>query len=492
MVVQNGHLAFVNPFAASKLGYTQEEMVGQPFRVFVHPDDLDKAVQRMRKALSGEKIDQNYELRVLRKDGETIWISSNAVRMEWRGRPAFIAFHTDITEQKVWEREKKEFERQVQVAQQMEAIGTLAGGIAHDFNNILSSIIGFTELSLDEVKKDSTIEDNLREVYAAGVRAKNLVNQILTLSRHDDVDIKPVYLTPLIKEALKMLRSTIPTSIEFKKNICNEPLVVNADATQLHQVVVNLATNAKQAMVDATGVLEVTVNTVSFGSEIKMKYPDLEPGKYARITVSDTGIGIREKDLEKIFEPYYTTKEKGEGTGLGLSVVHGIVKSHNGHITVNSELGNGTTFQVILPLAKKASVERPEQETQPLPTGAERILLVDDELPVVKMQQKILEQLGYTVTARTSSVEALEAFRTSPAKFDLIITDMTMPNMTGYKLAEEVKAIRGDIPVILCTGFSEQLSGQEDRRVNDGLLMKPIDKAKMARMIRNLIDEAKG
>ncbi len=490
LVVQNDRLAFVNPFAARAMGYAQEEMVDQPYRSFVHPDDLDKAAQRVQKALSGEQIAQNYELRLLRKDGNIIWVLSNAVLIEWKGKPAFMAFQTDITKLKALERENKEFEKKVQMTQKMEAIGTLAGGIAHDFNNILSSIIGFTELSLDEVEKDTSIEANLKQVFAAGIRAKNLVQQILTLSRRDEQDIKPIYLRPLIKEALKMLRSTIPSSIEFRESICNDPLVVNADPTQIHQVIVNLATNAKQAMADATGVLEVSVDAVSLGPDIKSRYPDLKPGDYARVTVSDTGIGISNEDLEKIFEPYFTTKKKGEGTGLGLSVVHGIIKSHEGHIAVYSELGKGTTLYVYLPLVKMASIEFPVKEAKPLPTGSERILFVDDELPIVNLQRNILERLGYTVTARTSSVEALEAFRASPHKFDLIITDMTMPNMTGEKLAHEIKAIRSDIPVILCTGFSEQISDRDENVDIDRLLMKPVDREKMAIQIRTVIDAA--
>jgi len=290
---------------------------------------------------------------------------------------------------------------------------------------------------------------------------------------------------------LKMLRATIPKSIEFKEKITSEPLIVKADPTQLHQVFVNLVTNAKHAMAEGCGVLEVAVETMNFESSSNKIYSDVVPGKYVKITVSDTGIGIPEEHLDKIFEPYFTTKEKGEGTGLGLSVVHGIVKSHSGYINAHSPPGKGTTFTVYLPLSQKSSMETSIKISETLPTGSERVLLVDDEPSIIKMQEKSLERLGYSVTSRTSSIEALEAFRSSPDKFDLIITDMTMPNKTGDKLTNEVKAIRYDIPVILCTGFSEKLNSLKDNLDVDGLLMKPIDRTLMSKMVRELLDDAK-
>ena len=399
------------------------------------------------------------------------------------GKNQFATIFQDITE-------RKKYENQIQQAQKMEALGTLAGGIAHDFNNILSSILGFTELALDEVEKYTDLEDSLQEVYTAGKRAKDLVKQILTISRRYEKEIKPIQVAPLVKEAMKMLRSTIPASIELRENFCSEPLVINADPTQLHQIIVNLATNAKQAMADETGTLEIDVNKINFESDIKDFYPDMEPGDYVRITVSDTGCGISDELLKKIFEPYFTTKEKGEGTGLGLSVVHGIVKSHNGHITVYSQQGKGTTFHVYLPLVKKASADLSEKPVEPLPSGTERILLVDDERPIVKMQARHLERLGYTVTTNTSSQEALEVFQQSPEGFDLIITDMAMPKLTGDNLAKKIKEIRTDIPVILCTGFSEKISVRQESDEIEGFLMKPVDKVKMAKMVRKVLDES--
>ncbi|MGM0611618.1 MAG: PAS domain S-box protein [Thermodesulfobacteriota bacterium] len=385
------------------------------------------------------------------------------------------------------EQERKNLETQLQQAQKMEAIGTLAGGIAHDFNNILSSVLGFTELSLDQLESGTPLYSNLSEVMSAGMRAKALVKQILTLSRQERQVKKPVDVVPLLKEALKMLRSTVPASIEIRQNINKQNLIVHADPTQIHQVIMNLATNALHAMADMEGILEVGAQPINFDRE----YMDLAAGMYVKISVSDTGVGIPDIVKGKIFEPYFTTKDQGHGTGLGLSVVHGIVKSHKGHISVYSEPGAGTVFYIYLPMAERHSVEMPDQKPAGLPTGNESILVVDDEVPIVKMHQQSLARLGYKTTARSSSVEALEAFRAWPDKYDLIITDMTMPQMTGEKLANAVKEIRPDIPVVLCTGFSERIEGREEELAIDGILMKPIAKQQMAETVRAVLDASK-
>lgn len=287
-----------------------------------------------------------------------------------------------------------------------------------------------------------------------------------------------------------MLRSTVPTSIEFREKIGKEPFVVRINPTQLHQVIMNLTTNAMQAMTDQEGLLEVCLDFVSFGENRAGQGLDLGPGEYARLTISDTGAGIPGQHLEKIFEPYFTTKAKGTGTGLGLSVVQGIVESHGGHVTVSSEPGEGTTFSVYLPLTQKDMSQVRAEAEAPLPTGSERILFVDDEPPIVKMQQQSLERLGYTVTATSSSTEALKRFRLSPDTFDLLITDMTMPSLTGDKLTAAVKAMRPGLPVILCTGFSEKINGNWETPALDGILMKPVDKAEMAAAIRRALDRS--
>ena len=317
-----------------------------------------------------------------------------------------------------------------------------------------------------------------------------MVAQILILSRRDSLEFKPIRINSVIKEAIKMLRSIIPTSIDIQENICHRPLIVYADATQLHQVIVNLATNARHAMIETGGVLRINVDSITIdeGSENN----NLVPGSYVRIMVSDTGSGINKDHMEKIFEPYFTTKGVGEGSGLGLSVVHGIIKSHQGDISVHSEPGKGTTFYIYLPLSEQQPLERSQKFDGVLPPGSEHILLVDDEKPIVKMQRQLLERLGYKVTASTSSVEALKIFRSSPYNFDLVITDMTMPDMSGDYLAKEIKKIRPDVLVILCTGYSERINIQTGAGLQiDGFMMKPIEKGNLAKTVRKLIDEAK-
>ncbi|MFW6081555.1 MAG: ATP-binding protein, partial [Desulfosalsimonas sp.] len=373
-------------------------------------------------------------------------------------------------------------------AQKMEAVGTLAGGIAHDFNNILSAVIGYAELSLQEVEKGTLLHTNLSRVLTAGNRARDLVKQILTLSRRGETEFTPVPVVPLVKEVLKMLRSTFPASIEVRETIFSgqQPIVV-ADPTQIHQLIVNLATNAKHAMKDESGVLGISVHPVTLDEYSRWVSSDLEPGDYVKITVTDTGEGISGENLEKIFEPYFTTREKGVGTGLGLSIVHGIVKGHNGGISVDSEPGRGTSFHVYLPVAgQECEGEINEKTAEWLPGGKERILFVDDEKFIAEMQQKSLASLGYEVISKTSPTGALESFLENPGWFDLVITDMTMPDMNGKRLASDIKKVRPDIPVILCTGFGDGNPGAA--AVADCFLIKPVDRAKMAKTIRAVLD----
>jgi signal transduction histidine kinase len=396
-------------------------------------------------------------------------------------------------ERDVQQKKSRELESHLRQAQKMQSIGTLASGIAHDFNNILSSIMGYTSLAMEEVKKGTSLYDNLSEVQSAGNRAARLVQQILTISRPGEQEMESISIAPLIKETLKMVRSTIPSSIELKPYICSEPLIVRADATQLHQVLLNLVTNAGQSMVDENGVLEIRLEAVHCDAECGHRCPGMSPGDYACITVSDTGQGIDAAHLDRIFEPYFTTREKGEGTGLGLFVVHGIVQSLKGCITVDSEIGQGTTFRVCLPLMQEATrLAPPSAVEKTVPAGKESILVVDDELPIVNMLQQTFERQGYQVIAKTSSIEAMVTFRALPDRFDLVVTDMTMPYMSGEKLARTIKEIRPDVPVILCTGFSKKINRQPLPPEIDGFLMKPVDPVKISRMVRDMLDLKNG
>jgi len=382
--------------------------------------------------------------------------------------------------------ERKQVEKQLRQAQKMEAIGTLAGGIAHDFNNILAVILGFTEIALN-MPEDTRTQHWLKQVLKAGERAKELVQQILAFSRETEQERKPVRITPILKETLKLLSASLPATIEIREDVAASGTILG-DPTQVHQVLMNLCTNAAYAMREEGGVLTVSQSDVELDVEAAARYPNLPPGSYLRLIVSDTGHGMDRAVMERIFDPYFTTKEPNEGTGLGLSVVHGIVQSYGGVITVDSEPGKGTSFHVVLPRIDRE--DTPKAETfAPLPTGNERILFIDDEKMLVEMGQEMLESLGYDVVALTNSLEALETFRAQPDRFDLVITDQTMPHKTGAELARELLRIRPDIPIILCTGFSEIITEKQAEATGiRRFLMKPILRREMAQTIRDLLD----
>jgi CheY-like chemotaxis protein len=370
----------------------------------------------------------------------------------------------------------------------MESIGTLAGGIAHDFNNILSGIFGYTEISMMDVERESTAYNNLHEVLKAGGRAKDLVSQILAFSRQSDSKPKPVQVKLITKEALKLLRATLPTTIEIHQNLKSNSVAM-ADPTQLHQVIMNLCTNAGSAMYEKGGELSVNIVDVDIDSEFVDRPFDVEPGTYIKISVSDTGHGISPEIMELIFDPFFTTKGTGEGTGMGLSVVHGIIKSLGGAITVDSELEKGSTFELYIPAIESEAVLEPESAV-PLPVGTERILFVDDEELLVDLGKQMLERLGYKVVTRTNSLEALELFRANPNEFDLVITDMTMPNLTGDKLAAELLKMKPNIPIILCTGFSSTIDEHKAKAIGiRAFVYKPILKKDIATAIRKVLDE---
>jgi len=383
----------------------------------------------------------------------------------------------------------QQLESQLQRAERMEAIGTLAGGIAHDFNNILGAIMGYTELARMDMPETSRAAAKLDEVLKAGTRAKELVRQILTFSRQTKKEAKPLEVSLVVKEALKLLRASIPTTIEIRKKIATGPNIVMADPTQIHQIVMNLCTNAAQAMRETGGILTIELTGVEIDIATAHQYVGLEPGPYVRISISDTGKGMDPQVRERIFDPFFTTKDPGKGTGLGLSVVHGIVKACKGAITVYSEIGKGSTFHVYL--RKIESMKAPEPEkVEALSTGTECILFVDDEEALARLGKETLRELGYDAVCRTSSIEALEAFRAQPERFDLVITDQTMPNMTGKDLAKEIMAIRPGIPVIVCTGYSQVFSEEEANDIGiSAFLMKPVSIRELGKTIRQVLDK---
>jgi CheY-like chemotaxis protein/two-component sensor histidine kinase len=371
----------------------------------------------------------------------------------------------------------------------MEAIGTLAGGIAHDFNNILAAMVGYADLALDDAPEGTVARSNLEQVLIAGSRAKELVRQILTFSRKTGQEQKPMEIAPIVKEALKMLRSSIPTTIEIRQNIQADSSVIMANPTEIHQILVNLCTNAAHAMGENGGLLEVSLTDVVIEPAIVTDFGTLQEGSYLKLSVKDTGCGMDREVMGRIFEPFFTTKTVEKGTGMGLSVVHGIIESYGGLITVDSKPGKGTTFNIFFPRIEN-SIVQPSEPSEIVHGQGELILLVDDEKPVVDMMTQMLERLGYTVVAETSSTDALKTFQAEPDKFDLVITDYAMPNMTGKQLAKELVSIRPDIPIILCTGFSEDIDSEEARSVGiKEFVTKPIARENIALIIRNVLDK---
>ncbi len=386
--------------------------------------------------------------------------------------------------------ERKRLEGQLQQAQKMEAIGALAGGIAHDFNNILFPIIGYTEMTLDRMEEGSREKKNLEEVLKGAHRARDLVTQILTFSRQGEQEVRPLRIQLVVKEALKLLRSTMPTTIGIRERIDKNGRPVLADPTQVHQIVMNLCTNAYHAMKETGGLLEVGLKEVAFDDQNLPAGSRLGPGSYILLTVSDTGGGMDATTLQQIFDPYFTTKRKGEGTGLGLSVVHGIVKTYGGDIQVFSHPGDGTTFHVYLPAIDGVPAEDAPAGESPA-GGKERILVVDDEAVLLKMLNRMLSSLGYAVTCKQSSREALQTFLDAPDAVDLVITDMTMPEMTGIQLSRELLDVRPDLPIILCTGFSALISEESAEAAGiKKLVMKPVVRRDMAAAIRGVLDGA--
>ena len=466
-------IEYMNPRMISRIGY---DASGELCHKAIYDSDEKCSWCVFDRIQEGEHVD--YELENP-KDNRYYSITNSPIRHSGESI-SNLTIVRDITESKA-------IEAQLYQARKMGSIGTLAGGIAHDFNNILSGIMGYTELALDSVERESQLYNNLQEVFRAGNRARDLVKQILTFSRQTGQDRKPIQVRHIVNEALKFLRASLPTSTEVRRNIQSDALVL-ADPTQIHQVLMNLCANADHAMREKGGVLEVKLEEVELDADFTALQPDMKPGAYLNLTVSDTGNGMPPDVLERIFDPFFTTKETGEGTGMGLSVVHGIIGSYGGAITAYSEPGQGSTFKVYLPIietSKEAHIG-PEES---IPIGSERILFVDDESVLVNMGKQIFESLGYDVTTRTSSIEALELFKNQPDRFDLVITDMTMPNMTGEDLAQELIRIKPNIPIILCTGFSAKIDDQKASAVGiRALVLKPIVKREIATTVRKVLD----
>jgi signal transduction histidine kinase/DNA-binding NarL/FixJ family response regulator len=425
--------------------------------------------------LSHHQVEGRLPLSIEGEEKELVFLLSTS-RLYIREQPMVLVSIQDITRRKRAEEEKVRLEARLLQSQKMESIGSLAGGIAHDLNNILFPISGLSEMLLDDSSLKTPERESIEQIYKSAQRGGELVKQILTFSRQSNPMKLPIRIQPILKEALKLARATIPRKIEITNQIEADCSMILADPTQVHQIAMNLITNACHAVEGNGGTIHISLKKTVDG--------------YACICVSDTGTGIDQTLINKIFDPYFTTKEIGKGTGLGLSVVHGIVKEHGGDIRVHSEVGKGTTFNVFLPLLDDPKNGKDATIARQYPMGCERILLVDDEEPIVLLEQMMLERLGYQVTFRTSSPDALAVFKANPGNFDLVISDRGMPLMTGEQLARELILIKPGIPIIICTGFSDENDEQRCKALGvKGFLMKPVAAGDLATMVRKVLDD---
>jgi PAS domain S-box-containing protein len=476
-----------NKIVTKVTGFSDAEIGSMKPSDFFLPEDVSRMTEAIELVVKSGR--GNLEAPIVTKEGRTIpyEFTGGILRNPETNLLGICAVGRDMTERKRGEQEKSRLESRLRQAQKMEAIGTLAGGIAHDFNNVLMAITGYAELAKLEASRERQAEFLDRTLAASG-RAKGLINQILTFSRQREQEKQPIHIGPLIKEGLNLVRSSIPSTIQLHQQIESNPTVVLGDPTQIHQILLNLCTNAAHAMRERGGLLEVSLSHEDMEAGQRSPVHGLGDGRYAKLTVIDTGHGIDPAIIDRIFDPFFTTKTQGEGTGLGLSVVYGIVTSNGGAIDICSEVGKGTSVQVYLPLIESCEYVKEEEGTE-IRGGNERVLFVDDEMALVELGQRMFSSLGYQVTARASSIEALELFRARRSDFDLVVTDMTMPDMTGADLAKEMLAIRPDMPIILCTGFSELISEERAKQIGiRAFLMKPLTRKDLATVIRAVLD----
>ncbi|MEK6201822.1 MAG: response regulator [Desulfobulbaceae bacterium] len=482
---EQGMIVEANLTSANLLGVTRSALVKRPFSHFVFAEDQDRYYLYRKQLIETGGAPQECELRLLRADGSFFWLHLQAISArETETTTECRIVMRDIMEQ-------RQLEERLREAQKVEAIGTLAGGIAHNFNNILVPILGYAELAESKLAPDDPLTSDLRHIVKGALRAKDMIAQILAFSRKTPEKRQSFQPQLVVTEALKLLQASLPATITLKTEIAADCGTIMADPTQLHQIVMNLCVNAHHAMVESGGVLKVGLEKVIVGKEeSKVLGSERLPGEYIVLEVSDSGCGMDSETLARIFEPYFTTKCQGEGSGPGLSVVHGMVKKYQGHIGVQSEPGKGTRFQVYLPACAEEVFLKAGESSVPVTAGTERILVVDDEEVITTMFQTILARSGYQVIIFNNSLEALAFISQDPTAFDLLLTDMRMPHLSGLELIEKALAVRPDLPVILCTGFNKQVDKEEAAALGVHVcLEKPVSVRELILVIRKALDE---
>ncbi len=480
----HGVTDYVNPSFVEITGAAGQDMVGCSIFDYIGQDGPGQAANLQLSSLA-KAARGAYQTKFQRTDSDgrekSLEMTISPVRQDGQRLSGFVVVLRDVTD-------LRRLENKLRQSQKMEAIGTLAGGIAHDFNNILGSIIGYTELAAWDMPPDSGPKRYMEQVLMAGERAKELVGQILSFSRQGEKERRPIKLTPIIKETVKLLRASLPAIIDIESSLDKESGSVLSDPVQIQQVLMNLATNAAQAIGEQTGHISISLTEQLVDRQGGALHPELKPGMYTLLVVSDTGCGIPKQNIDKIFDPYFSTKKPGEGTGLGLAMVHGIVNSHGGVVSVYSKPGDGTTFKIFLPRITTEAAE-PSAYDYTNYHGSERVLLVDDEQALIKANGEMLGKMGYRVSICAKPVEALDLFKADPMAFDLVITDYAMPVMSGTDLARSMLEIRPDLPLILCTGFSETISRQVAGTMGFGdFIMKPVLAGQLAKSIRKVMD----
>jgi PAS domain S-box-containing protein len=478
----DGIIQMANLVLATFFGYVSpDDLCGRAMATLLAPHEQAAWEKYLHACVQEHGIAHRHTVQGIRQDQTVLWLDFCLFATAWQGLPAILVTCLDSTE-------RHNLEAQMRQSHKLHALGALAGGVAHDFNNMLAAILGYTELVMEDMPRESLAWHRLQRVLTAGERAKDLVRQILTVSRQQEQQRLPVQLRPVVEEVLTLLRASLPVTIAINQHLNAQVGTVLADPTQIHQILMNLCVNAEHAMRLRGGVLEVGLDEVHVTEPTPVSDGTLIPGPYVRLTVRDTGHGIPAELLPHIFDPFFTTKSPEEGTGMGLPVVQRIMRGHDGAMHVSSLPDQGSTFVLYFPCFHKP-METSAVAVEPIPEGSERVLFVDDEESIARLGCTMLERLGYTVTTSTSAPEALALFRAAPARFDLVITDHTMPAMTGETLAQEMRRLRPELPVIVCSGFSHTMNADRAQALGlDAFLLKPFLHRDLALAVRRVLD----